>query len=795
MTPLLLAVLAALAVGPSSVAARLARSNPAPSDGPVRRVVLLLQDMEDQIKKEMKTDQDTYDNLKCWCKHNAQQESEKKLADMKAEVQTLEGRVITLTQAAAQYGIDIAKISNDIQDINLAITSATTVRNTAHQTFLTNKASENETLVGLRKVLDVFVKLRNGGYNVSNLTTTRAPGGGGAGPAPPRLLLQHDAEFIQMPPGLARRILEVMQGNLGRLDGVLTTHQRTGAMSYLQTLASGGAVDFPGMDTLYGTLSAMQDGLETTMYKEQLAENRSLNSFNDLVASKQQEASLSQTQKEQKTAAKVEAESSLAAAHQDIADLNATILSDTTLLGEAKVKCAAADADWKSRTTARTDELQAITQAIAVLSRDEARDIFARSVATTPPPAFLEFHDKGILPVEARHVYHKPSWMGPLSLFQNSGSRALPASAPSFLQVSSQSNQRLASGAAAAAGSAAASMPWGLQLISEATGNALRGGMSTMTGQIPFAMQQVYTAIDKMVAQLQKDKAADVEQQTYCNTTLLAKQAEFTTEMKAKSDAEANEDTLADQLRDLGEEVEQIDVNMAALSEEENSAAERRKDEALAFERTVADQMMTQGLLKEALVVLQNTYAPKSFVQEQAFIQMAARVTKDDPPTMSNYTRKTSGFAVVKGLLDGIINTSKAVVASSNLTEQQAIAGYQAFQDSAATLTANLKKEMVDKTSEKAEKRVQLMQANEALHDIKNSVQQISRTLDQIHKECDFILNNVKDRAAAMNQEIEALGQAKLIFQVQDNAPLPTAPNQTTTAANTTTSTTASAAR
>merc|ERR1719158_1510601 len=126
------------------------------------------------------------------------------------------------------------------------------------------------------------------------------------------------------------------------------------------------------METFSGDLSAAQ--------KEELS---ALIAFNNLRAAKLAEMEAQTKQKDAKEAQLAQATADKAQAEQDIEDTKAALSSDQQFLMELKKNCKIADEEYAARTKIRGEELVAIGEVLKMLTSDDARDLFGRSVGTS----------------------------------------------------------------------------------------------------------------------------------------------------------------------------------------------------------------------------------------------------------------------------------------------------------------------------------------------------------------------------------------------------------------------------
>merc|ERR1719174_3299285 len=83
--------------------------------GPITKVLNLLKDMQKELEKEAKEDQDTYDKLKCWCDTNnagktkAVQDQKDKIDELNSLIEGSSGKKGELTVEIDQTKKDLAE--------------------------------------------------------------------------------------------------------------------------------------------------------------------------------------------------------------------------------------------------------------------------------------------------------------------------------------------------------------------------------------------------------------------------------------------------------------------------------------------------------------------------------------------------------------------------------------------------------------------------------------------------------------------------------------------------------------
>jgi len=126
---------------------------------------------------------------------------------------------------------------------------------------------------------------------------------------------------------------------------------------------------------ILGVLQAMADDFAGDLKQEVDAETANKKSYDDLNSAKQKEIASLESQITAKTAHKSDADVALANAKRDLQSTQKTLAADTAFLEAVKKKCAASEKEFSERQQTRAEESSSISQAVTVLTSDEARDL------------------------------------------------------------------------------------------------------------------------------------------------------------------------------------------------------------------------------------------------------------------------------------------------------------------------------------------------------------------------------------------------------------------------------------
>merc|ERR1712187_847781 len=192
---------------------------------------------------------------------------------------------------------------------------------------------------------------------------------------------------------VAATVQHEMQKHATLLRGVLTRSERTLISSFIQAPADyfDATPTFkqsyaPQSGEIFGILRQMLETFESNLSASQKEELASQKAYEDLKAAKEGEISAGQSQIDTKTQELADTDLKLAQAKEDVADTKSSLSADEQFLMMLKEKCQMTDKEWEERSKTRQLEMEAVSKALAVLSGDDAHDLFTR----TFNPAFLQ---------------------------------------------------------------------------------------------------------------------------------------------------------------------------------------------------------------------------------------------------------------------------------------------------------------------------------------------------------------------------------------------------------------------
>merc|ERR1711941_117934 len=233
--------------------------------------------------------------------------------------------------------------------------------------------------------------------------------------------------------------------------------------------------------------------------KEEMANQKA---YEDLKAAKEAEIKAGQEQIDTKTQELADTDEKNAQAKEDVEDTKKSLSADEQFLMMLKEKCSMTDAEWEERQKTRQAEMEAVSKALAILSGDDAHDLFTR----TFNPSLLQKEN-------AMHSERRAQ-----------ASKLLSAVA-SKLQ-----NPRLAT-------------------------LAVRVRLDAFT--------RVKKAIDDMVAQLLKEKEDEIKHKDFCVDEFNTNELQTEKKERAKQDLTAKIEDLEQTIKQLTQAIDQLKAEVA----------------------------------------------------------------------------------------------------------------------------------------------------------------------------------------------------------------------------------------
>jgi len=281
------------------------------------------------------------------------------------------------------------------------------------------------------------------------------------------------------------------------------------------------------------------------------------------------------------------------------------------------------------------------------------------------------------------------------------------------------------------------------------------------------AFTEVTEAIDKMVVELKTQQADEVSQRDLCKDDLATNDRERAAADDKKVSLQTKIADTEKSIETFKADIETTKASIAELQKQMKKASEIREGENRDYQQTVTDHRLTQMILAKALTRMQKVYAFLSAAQQPGAPHIETSGNHTDPGNgparFTKYDKNEKGSRVVQ-MIEKVIADSKKTENDAIAAEEDAQVAYESFmKDSNKEITTSLKK--INHATESLATAKETLSLAES--DLKGTVLELEglyKMAGDLHKSCDFLLQNFDARQAARAAEIEALGEAKAIL-------------------------------
>merc|ERR1740133_833010 len=359
-------------------------------------------------------------------------------------------------------------------------------------------------------------------------------------------------------PNVAASVHEAVHKHADMLQGLITPSARKTIAAFVQapedyfdaepTFKQSYA---PASGEIFGILNQMKETFETNLSSSQKEEMANQKAYEDLKAAKEEEIAAGQAQIDTKTQELADTDEKNAQAKEDVADTKNSLSADEKFLMMLKEKCSMTDGEWEERQKTRQLEMEACSKALAVLSSDDAHDLFTKTFN------------------------------------------------PSLLQKESAMHSERRAQAS--------------KLLSAVAQKMQSPRLATLAVRVRLdAFTRVKKAIDDMVAELTKQNADEIKHKDFCVDEFNTNELQTEKKERAKSDLTAKIEDLESTIDALTKAIDTLKSEIAEMQVQMKRAGEDREKQNKEFQMTVADQRATQKLLAAALNILKGFYAKKA---------------------------------------------------------------------------------------------------------------------------------------------------------------------------------------
>merc|ERR1719359_223637 len=653
-----------------------------------------------QLEKEAEEDKESYDGMVCWCTTN-DKDKVTAIDDAEARLSDLETSIKELTALSSRLQTELENLEKEIAENKKALEEATEQRKKEAKEFTTEESDSLATIDSLAGAIKAIAK------NHELLQTSS------------KSQLAHAAALSS--------IKKVIEKSPAHLQGVLTGSQREKLLALIQQSPEDAALlqdgqpanagsYAPASGEILGILKQMKETFETNLAASQKDELKGQEDYANLKATKEEQLAASKAKLEEMLQEQADNKKALFDCKEDLEMTRTQRTEDVEFLRNLKVTCGDLDHQWEQRSKMRTEEIKAVSETIAIVTDDDARDLMSKTVTliqtasqTTTAERMMRMSAAAVL----RRAMQQPEFDDLLDAWRG---RTAP--------VGDQPRAQLA--------------------------------MLTMSVQLD-AFTKVKEAMDAMVAELKDQQKEEVKLKEFCTVEFNENEQQTYTKTEEKNDLEQKIDGLVSDIERLTKEIKEAGDTIAETQKAVKKASEDREKENAEFQTTVADQRATQVILKKALKRMKDFYG---FLQKKALLQQG----QTPPGGGFKPMKKNAGASPVIGMIEQIIEESVAVEKEAMEGEKSAQADYETFVKDSNALIKELSTAITEKTKTKSDAEAEKVSSETEKKAVEEELISLSEYKADLHEQCDFILKNFDIRQKARLQEMEAIAEAKGIL-------------------------------
>jgi len=663
---------------------------------PIRKVVTMLQMMQNKVSAEGKKEQVLFDKFMCYCNTG--------VGDLKESIQAADTKIPQVESALKSGAAEKAQLEQDTKasqatrtECKEAIATATSLREKEVATYAKVSGDFNTNIAAMSKAIK---DIENGASG-----------------------------FLQTSGASVLRKLSI--------EMELSAADRDQIVSFLSQGSGSGYAPQSGQIT--GILKQMKETMEADLADATAAENTSVANFDALVAAKEKEIEAATKAVETKLTRIGDLGVEIATMKEDLDDTAKAMLEDKQFLADLEKSCSTKQGDWDARCKIRTEELLALADTIKMLNDDDALELFKKT---------------------------------------------LPGSSLLQIKVTNKEVRVMALAALRAPGH----VDYRLDLISL----ALKGKK--------FSMDKVIKMIDDMVVLLGKEQVDDDDKKEMCEKQL----------DKAEDDLKILETTISDlekEIEDTKESVATLTDEIAALKngieELDKMVAEatvNRKEENEDYQSLMASDSAAKELIGMAKNRMNKFYNPSMYKappkrelteEERITLNMGGTLAPTaapggiagtgvtvlisehgapppPPETFGAYSKKSEESNGVMAMMDAMVADLDKEMQEAEFEEKDAQAEYEEMMKDSAEKRVTDSKSITEKEGNKADDEANLQHlGKERLAKMKEALATVN-VIENLHKDCDWLLKNFDVRKEARSGEVDALKKAKAVLSGAD---------------------------
>jgi len=263
----------------------------------------------------------------------------------------------------------------------------------------------------------------------------------------------------------------------------------------------------------------------------------------------------------------------------------------------------------------------------------------------------------------------------------------------------------------------------------------------------PNAFAKVITMVEDLIAKLKEEAAAEADHKAWCDEQLKANKLKRNKKTAQSEKLAAEIQAQSSAIATLGEEIDELIKEQAALTKAMGEATALRAEEKAENTAIVADATAGMEAVQNALVVLKEFYSAQA-----SFVQQA--------PEMAAYKGMQSSKGGVVGMLEVILSDFARLKHETAAAEASAASEYAAFMSESGASKEVKHKSEVKKALDKDQTEFEKSENKKDLKSVLKELGKANEYYEYLKPSCLEVKVSWEERVAARKAEIQALKDA-----------------------------------
>eukprot|EP00746_Dinoflagellata_sp_MGD_P163223 gnl/MRDRNA2_/MRDRNA2_91149_c0_seq1.p1 gnl/MRDRNA2_/MRDRNA2_91149_c0~~gnl/MRDRNA2_/MRDRNA2_91149_c0_seq1.p1 ORF type:complete len:777 (+),score=273.97 gnl/MRDRNA2_/MRDRNA2_91149_c0_seq1:103-2433(+) len=706
---------------------------------PIRKIVNMLQDMQKELEHEAESEGELFEKAMCTCE-NGEKTLSNVIETSKAEMERLTSKIEEDEATQAQLSEELKEHATTKAQAEGDLEKATELRSKEAGAFSKTKKSTTFSIDSLAKAIPQL-----GGAASASAFMQDANSGGAT----------------------LRRVVERTH--------YLSPDKREKILNFLDAGEDDDQKEpSAGVAEIIGILKSMQDEMVKDLSDATTTEKEAALGFGQLKDAKEAEIKVAGEAITAKEKRQGDLALSLVNDKNSLDDATDENADGTKYLASLKDQCTTKMKERDMRKKMRTDEIAAISEAVKILSDDDALEVFKKAV----PSALLS---------------QKPSFDAFMQTKTGATAGALRLGKAKSLLLKLEKKHP------------SAQMDLLLLTVSGKEKALEKEDPGGTEANYEGAAKVVDGMIDNMVKVLHDEDVGDEHKKDWCTNETEVTQNLQTEKQALVEKLKADLGNLHDELDQTNSDIKVLEETIAALDKSVHEATEQRKNEHSEFVNTFATMDTARRLIEKAATRLEKFYhpkahqdkkdavtkqaldsaglslvtsrtAPKSLAVQRmeasfALVQRHSTHSKKvDPITIADtpktYEKKESGGVI--GLMMEMKSDLTQDMTAAETEEKYSAKEYSRIMKEAQETRAADVKSLNHKKSIKAELESKIADAKELQSHTLDELQNLALYMQQLDSECSFLIRNFEVRHEGRVGEEVGLEDTKTIVTGED---------------------------